>query len=149
MSLCRVFCFRCAKKTCLRCAGLPLRVCHRTDKELALFGEGGYQLAVNPLFQDVCEKIELRSATDNPDKPLFLKRLSTFWALNPQYSSSNTLMIENDVEKVDLNPAGNILCPAEWKAAGQGKDDRFLHPTGDFCTMLRELAKCEDIPTFA
>ena len=97
----------------------------------------------------MCEKIEQRTATDNPDKPLFLKRLQTFWALNPQYNSSNTLMIENDVEKVDLNPAGNVLCPAEWKAAGQGKDDHFLHPKGEFCDMLRELAACEDIPTFA
>jgi hypothetical protein len=128
----------------------PFSLNNRTEKELSLFGDGGYELAIDAMFQDMCEKVEQRSASRDLQKPLFMKRLVNFWASHPQYDASNTLLIENDVEKVDLNPLENVVCPVEWRSTGKGRDDRFLHPKGDFCAMLRELAKRTwDIPSFA
>ena len=117
-----------------------------SQQEMAMFGEGGYKLATDPQYQEECDTVDLRSATTEPAKPLFLKRLANFWATHPQYDEHNTVIIENDVEKVDCNRPENVICPAEWNR--NVKDDRFLHPKGEFCEMLRQLATCTDVLTF-
>lgn len=114
-------------------------------EEMAMFR--GYKLATEAQYQTECETVDLRSSTNNPEKSLFLKRLVNFWTRYPQYDEHNTVIIENDIEKVDCNRLENVICPAEWTR--NVKDDNFLHPQGDFCNMLRQLAACPDVLEFS
>ncbi|VVA35580.1 PREDICTED: ubiquitin domain-containing [Prunus dulcis] len=58
------------------------------------------------------------------DKPLFLKELKKVWegkcsktrsSSTGKYSSSNTLLMDNQPYKALLNPPHTAICPAEYK----------------------------------
>ncbi|XP_034225623.1 uncharacterized protein LOC117635405 [Prunus dulcis] len=87
------------------------------------------------------------------DKPLFLKELKKVWegkcsktrsSSTGKYSSSNTLLMDNQPYKALLNPPHTAICPAEYKV--DQVDDMALGPMGVFgwtgrcrCSFLHPL----------
>lgn len=57
------------------------------------------------LFQDqeYCTDSGFMSLEKN-DKPIFLKELDKLWKQKPQYSASNTLLVDDEPCKALLNP---------------------------------------------
>jgi hypothetical protein len=50
----------------------------------------------------------------NSKKPLFLKDLSIVWEKFPQWNASNTLIIDDSVEKLQRNPKYTSISPPTW-----------------------------------
>jgi hypothetical protein len=74
-------------------------------------------------------------------KPLFLKELSIVWSEFPCYDSSNTLLVDDHIEKFERNPQGTcavipryIYQSTDHKIAGHA--DSVLKPENSFCSLL-------------
>ncbi|WCJ34385.1 Haloacid dehalogenase-like hydrolase (HAD) superfamily protein [Euphorbia peplus] len=80
---------------------------------------------------------------ENIDKPIFLKELSKIWLNYLEYSSSNTLLIDNDPYKAILNPPQTAVFLNEYDAEDQ--DDDALGPEGELRNYLEALAKAEEV----
>ncbi|XP_021810195.1 uncharacterized protein LOC110753574 [Prunus avium] len=89
------------------------------------------------------------------DKPLFLKELKKVWeskcsktrsSSTGKYSSSNTLLMDNQPYKALLNPPHTAICPAEYKV--DQVDDMALGPKGELRLYLDGLADADDVPSY-
>ncbi|PON52967.1 FCP1 domain containing protein [Trema orientale] len=91
------------------------------------------------------------STLENKHKPLFLKESNKLWQnkylCRGQYSSSNTLLIDNKPYKALLNPPHtSIFTEHEYKV--DDVDDVALGPKSELRLYLDELAEADDIPSF-
>jgi len=82
--------------------------------------------------QDQCQSV------DNPDPeakaPLFLKNLSEVWNAFPQYDESNTLIIDDSLDKLQHNPDQCCWIPDKWSR--DMTEDRQLSDSGSFRQVL-------------
>mmetsp|Transcript_9994 Transcript_9994/g.15088 ORF Transcript_9994/g.15088 Transcript_9994/m.15088 type:complete len:473 (-) Transcript_9994:427-1845(-) len=84
----------------------------------------------------------------NPDvdgrgnvKPRFLKELSRVWKKFPCYNKSNTLLLDNDIEKCQVNPLGTCLIVPTFSFASSDRDeDNVLAPSGDLVRHLLAMS---------
>ncbi|EXC33910.1 hypothetical protein L484_012800 [Morus notabilis] len=88
---------------------------------------------------------------ENKRKPLFLKELKDLWqdrsiCIEGRYSSSNTLLVDNNPYKALLNPPHTAIFSDEYKV--DNVEDMALGPRGELRVYLDELAGAEDVPSF-
>ncbi|KAJ4832894.1 hypothetical protein Tsubulata_026354 [Turnera subulata] len=87
---------------------------------------------------------------ENRNKPIFLKELKKLFSSNRlkgKYSSSNTLLIDNDPYKALLNPPHTAIFPSEYKLENANYDSA-LGPKGELRLYLDGLAEAEDVPSY-
>ncbi|CAI9089738.1 OLC1v1024369C1 [Oldenlandia corymbosa var. corymbosa] len=64
-----------------------------------------------------------------------------------EFDESNTLLVDDSVEKSVRNLAGNVIHPITFTYIDKEFDKRLaIH--GDLCSYLNQLAKAEDVVTF-
>ncbi|KAL2509249.1 Haloacid dehalogenase-like hydrolase (HAD) superfamily protein [Forsythia ovata] len=88
------------------------------------------------------------------EKPLFLKNLKDLWEKKyrslpwekGQYSSSNTLLIDDEPHTCLLNPPDTAIFPQPYKK--HESKDTFLGPNGELRGFLEGLADADDVPTY-
>ncbi|KAK2981519.1 hypothetical protein RJ640_030981 [Escallonia rubra] len=102
--------------------------------------------------QEECTDSGFKSL-EKRDKPIFLKELKYVWEAkhsrswrHGQYSSSNTLMIDDDPYKALLNPPNTAIFPHEYKVNNVG--DKFLGPKSELRSYLDGLADADDVPSY-
>ncbi|KZV48935.1 hypothetical protein F511_09531, partial [Dorcoceras hygrometricum] len=88
---------------------------------------------------------------DKPYKPLFLKNLKSLWEMRyitrGQYSSSNTLLIDDEPHTCLLNPPNTDIFPDPYKK--HDTTDAFLGPNGELRKFLGGLADADvDVPSY-
>ena len=78
-------------------------------------------------------------------KPLFLKELSIVWSEFPCYDSSNTLLVDDHIEKFERNPQGTCAVIPRYIYQNTDKNtdntiaghaDSVLKPENSFCSLL-------------
>ncbi|XP_050229740.1 uncharacterized protein LOC126678872 [Mercurialis annua] len=99
--------------------------------------------------QEECTDSGLKSLENN-EKPLFFKELRKLWeSKSPslgQFSSSNTLMIDDKPYKCLLNPPNTGIFIDEYKA-GLGNDD-VLGENGELRVFLDGVAEADDVASY-
>ncbi|KAK2981520.1 hypothetical protein RJ640_030982 [Escallonia rubra] len=102
--------------------------------------------------QEECTDSGFKSL-EKRDKPIFLKELKYVWEAKHsrswrygQYSSSNTLMIDDEPYKALLNPPNTAIFPHEYKVNNVG--DKFLGPKSELRCYLDGLADADDVPSY-
>jgi len=86
--------------------------------------------------QDKCVCVQPHPT--NPKKPcLFLKVLSDLWEQDARWNKTNTVLIDDSIEKASRNPPFTSIHPREWGSAA--KDDAALLPGGAIRECLSEL----------
>ncbi|KAL2509254.1 Haloacid dehalogenase-like hydrolase (HAD) superfamily protein [Forsythia ovata] len=88
------------------------------------------------------------------EKPLFLKDLKLLWEKKyldlpwrrGQYSSSNTLLIDDEPHTGLLNPPNTAIFPRPYKR--HDSKDTFLGPNGWLRSFLEGLADADDVPSY-
>ncbi|CAA2994304.1 Hypothetical predicted protein [Olea europaea subsp. europaea] len=88
------------------------------------------------------------------EKPLFLKELKDLWEKKyrslpwekGQYSSSNTLLIDDEPHTCLLNPTDTAIFPQPYKK--HDVKDTFLGPNGELRGFLEGLADADDGRTY-
>ncbi|KAE9465541.1 hypothetical protein C3L33_02561, partial [Rhododendron williamsianum] len=90
---------------------------------------------------------------ERKDKPIFLKELKKLWedpAALPrrrwQYSSSNTLLIDDAPYKALLNPPNTAIFPESYKF--DMENDAVLGSNGELRLFLDGLAEAADVPSY-
>ncbi|KAA8518631.1 hypothetical protein F0562_016105 [Nyssa sinensis] len=90
---------------------------------------------------------------ENKEKPIFLQELNKLWEKNPslpwrkgQYSSSNTLFIDDEPFKALLNPPNTAIFPHAYKA--DNVNDTLLGPKGEMQRFLDGLADADDVTSY-
>ncbi|KAF7148601.1 hypothetical protein RHSIM_Rhsim03G0082500 [Rhododendron simsii] len=89
---------------------------------------------------------------EKKDKPIFLKELKKLWedpALpwrRGQYSSSNTLLIDDAPYKALLNPPNTAIFPESYKF--DMENDAVLGSNGELRLFLDGLAEAADVPSY-
>ncbi|XP_058208097.1 uncharacterized protein LOC131321101 [Rhododendron vialii] len=89
---------------------------------------------------------------ERKDKPIFLKELKKLWedpALpwrRGQYSSSNTLLIDDAPYKALLNPPNTAIFPESYKF--DMENDAVLGSNGELRLFLDGLAEAADVPSY-
>ncbi|XP_027177022.1 uncharacterized protein LOC113776130 [Coffea eugenioides] len=87
-------------------------------------------------------------------KPLFLKDLNKVWENKDRslpwpsgkYSSSNTLLIDDEPCKALLNPPHTSIFPHPYKS--DNCKDTFLGPKGELQVFLDGLADADEVPSY-
>ncbi|XP_065855062.1 uncharacterized FCP1 homology domain-containing protein C1271.03c-like [Euphorbia lathyris] len=92
--------------------------------------------------QSHCRTSEF-STLENKNKPMFLKELAKIWLNYSDYSSSNTLLIDNDPYKAILNPPYTAVFHPEYEA--NNYNDDALGPEGELREYLEGLAEAENV----
>ncbi|KAH7855847.1 hypothetical protein Vadar_029611 [Vaccinium darrowii] len=89
---------------------------------------------------------------EKKDKPIFLKELKKLWEdrtlpwRRGQYSSSNTLLIDDDPYKALLNPPNTAIFPESYKV--DIENDTVLGSNGELRVFLDGLADAADVPSY-
>ncbi|KAI8563157.1 hypothetical protein RHMOL_Rhmol03G0090900 [Rhododendron molle] len=89
---------------------------------------------------------------ERKDKPIFLKELKKLWEdpaqpwRRGQYSSSNTLLIDDDPYKALLNPPNTAVFPESYKF--DMENDAVLGSKGELRLFLDGLAEAADVPSY-
>ncbi|KAG6758659.1 hypothetical protein POTOM_039018 [Populus tomentosa] len=91
---------------------------------------------------------------ENKNKPIFFKELKKLWDNKSsnlpwrkgQYSSSNTLLIDDKPYKALLNPPCTAIFPTEYRP--DQLDDATLGPNGELRRYLDGLARAADVPAY-
>ncbi|XP_075512977.1 uncharacterized protein LOC142548509 [Primulina tabacum] len=88
---------------------------------------------------------------NKPEKPLFLKNPKDLWEkkyiTKGQYSSSNTLLIDDEPHTCLLNPPNTAIFPDPYKK--HDTTDAFLGPNGELRKFLDGLADADgDVPSY-
>lgn len=94
------------------------------------------------------------STKENKNKPIFFKELKKLWDNESsnlpwrkgQYSSSNTILIDDKPYKALLNPPCTAIFPTEYKP--DQLDDATLGPNGELRLYLDGLARAADVPAY-
>lgn len=94
------------------------------------------------------------STKENKNKPIFFKELKKLWDNKSsnlpwrkgQYSSSNTLLIDDKPYKALLNPPCTAIFPTEYRP--DQLDDATLGPNGELRRYLDGLARAADVPAY-
>ena len=73
----------------------------------AIFGRHAASLLV--LYQEDCRVETLRRATTDPPKAVFQKKLSSVWERYHMFTHKNTILLDNDREKLDCSPGENCI----------------------------------------
>lgn len=119
--------------------------CRRETLELGLFGEREKDLLfVNHSVHST--NLWPRHSVVSPDKPLFLKQLYRLWAEQfdrVAYDESNTILLDNHVEKFERNPLGTCIVVPEY-VDGSDPPDAVLAPDGELTAHLRAMAEAPD-----
>lgn len=79
-------------------------------------------------------------------KPLFLKELSRIWSSFPCYSASNTILVDNHLEKFERNPMGTCLILPEYSVKHTGDD--YLSNESELVRNLSQLCCCTDTSSY-
>ncbi|XP_073145303.1 uncharacterized FCP1 homology domain-containing protein C1271.03c-like [Henckelia pumila] len=84
------------------------------------------------------------------EKPLFLKNLKNLWEkkyiTKGQYSSSNTLLIDDEPHTCLLNPPNTAIFPDPYKK--HDTKDAVLGLNGELRKFLDGLADADDVPSY-
>ncbi|KAL2487250.1 Haloacid dehalogenase-like hydrolase (HAD) superfamily protein [Abeliophyllum distichum] len=127
---------------------------HNIDAALSCITGAGIENKLAFVWsQDECKKSGF-SCLEKREKPLFLKNLKDLWKNEyrslpwekGQYSSSNTLLIDNEPHTCLLNPPDTAIFPQPYKK--QDSKDTFLGPNGELRGFLEGLADADDVPTY-
>ncbi len=118
---------------------LALWSCTSQPGQLSLFPN----LADYILFdwnQDKATNMSPRTSAVGKDKPLFFKELSKVFREMPCFDPSNTLLIDDHVEKFERNQEGTGMVIYQYRAdAPHAGDDAALDPQGEVCRLLNKL----------
>mmetsp|Transcript_19917 Transcript_19917/g.33572 ORF Transcript_19917/g.33572 Transcript_19917/m.33572 type:complete len:1191 (+) Transcript_19917:54-3626(+) len=77
-----------------------------------------------------------RTSFISPAKPLFLKEIQKVWTKYPSFNASNTVLLDNHLEKFERNPFGTgIIVPDQEPEV----DDAVLAPESELCCHLLEM----------
>ncbi|CAK9138393.1 unnamed protein product [Ilex paraguariensis] len=103
--------------------------------------------------QEECTDSGFRSL-EKKEKPIFLKELKKLWEKKystlpwriGQYSSTNTLLIDDDPYTALLNPPNTAIFPKKYKA--DDVNDTYLGPKGEMQLFLEGLEDADDVPTY-
>jgi len=78
------------------------------------------------------------------DRPVLLKEMTRVWQTFPEYSTENTIILDDDEYKQARNPTHNWFCPVKFteELALEGNDEELVEGSG-LWTMLDELASFE------
>mmetsp|Transcript_12108 Transcript_12108/g.18297 ORF Transcript_12108/g.18297 Transcript_12108/m.18297 type:complete len:482 (-) Transcript_12108:49-1494(-) len=88
--------------------------------------------------QDQSTNLYPRTSIVSSHKPLFLKEMEKVWSLFPSYDSTNSVLLDNHVEKLERNPLGSCMLVPDFFV--DSVDDNELHPTNSLATHLRAMA---------
>lgn len=70
-------------------------------------------------------------------KPLFLKELTSVWEKFPSYDATNTILLDNHIEKCEKNPLGTCLIVPDFDL--EKFDDAVISPQGDIAQHLHAM----------
>lgn len=86
-----------------------------------------------------------RHSVVSPNKPLFLKQLTRLWSQfdRVDYNATNTILLDNHVEKFEGNPLGTCLVVPEYED-GVEPVDNVLALKGELVRRLASMAAAED-----
>jgi NLI interacting factor-like phosphatase len=83
-------------------------------------------------------------SSTRPGKPLISKKLELVWRLFRQYSSANTILLDDTKEKCVYNPAHTQVCPLPFEPEDESiPSDEELKPGNRLCLYLDKLAVFE------
>ncbi|XP_059669432.1 uncharacterized protein LOC132314608 [Cornus florida] len=112
-------------------------------------------MATAPQSQEECTDSGFKSL-ENKHKPIFLKELNKIWykknvsATLPmrggQFSSSNTLLIDDEPRTALLNPPNIAIFTHKYK--GDNGNDTLLGPEGELQLFLKGLADVDDVSSY-
>ncbi|KAH7854277.1 hypothetical protein Vadar_012023 [Vaccinium darrowii] len=101
--------------------------------------------------QEKCTDSGFKSL-ENKHKPIFLKKLKKLWE-DPTlpwccgtYSSSNTLLMDDEPYKALLNPPNTAIFPQSYKV--DNGNDAVLESKGELRLFLDGLAEADDVPSY-
>ncbi|XP_028093562.1 uncharacterized protein LOC114293645 isoform X1 [Camellia sinensis] len=89
---------------------------------------------------------------EKKNKPIFLKEMKKLWEDRTlpwpcgQYSSSNTLLIDDDPCKALLNPHNTAIFPDSYKV--ENGNDTVLGPKGELLEFLDGLSDVDDVQSY-
>ncbi|KAJ7976043.1 NLI interacting factor-like phosphatase [Quillaja saponaria] len=95
--------------------------------------------------QDQCTDSGFKTL-EKKDKPIFLKELNKIWKIRKQYSSSNTLLIDDEPYKALLNPPFTAIFTSEYSV--DQVNDAALGPNGEIRLYLDGLADADDVTSY-
>ncbi|KAF5953966.1 hypothetical protein HYC85_006822 [Camellia sinensis] len=101
--------------------------------------------------QEQCTDSGFKSL-DNKNKPIFFKELGKLWKdfnlpwPRRQYSSSNTLLIEEEPCKALLNPPNTAIFPDSYEVGND--NDTVLGPEGELREFLNGLADADNVQSY-
>ncbi|KAK1362170.1 FCP1 homology domain-containing protein [Heracleum sosnowskyi] len=95
--------------------------------------------------QEDCTDTEFM-CLDNKYKPIFLKELDKVWEKHGQYSSSNTMLIDDEPYRALLNPPNTAIFTKKY-IVGDVKDN-LLGPKGELQSFLDGLAEAANVPSY-
>ena len=89
-------------------------------------------------------RVEGGESVVSSEKPLFFKELRRLWTSDEgtMFDESNTLLVENLLERFQKNPLGTGMLLPNW-TAGQ-ENDGALRPSGEVCRLLVQLSTSHD-----
>jgi len=91
---------------------------------------------VDVLHQSDCIQAGTHPHEDKSDRACFVKQLDVLWKRHPRFSGQNTLLIDDSLYKVVLNPENTAIHPKTWDG---NPDDNFLSENGSLRTYLKKL----------
>ncbi|KAL8135874.1 putative FCP1 homology domain-containing protein C1271.03c [Apium graveolens] len=83
---------------------------------------------------------------ENKYKPIFLKELDKVWEKHGQYSSSNTLLIDDEPYRALLNPPNTAIFTKKYIVSDV--KDNFLGPKGELQAFLDGLVEAANVPSY-
>ncbi|XP_057506494.1 uncharacterized protein LOC130789677 [Actinidia eriantha] len=94
--------------------------------------------------QEECTDSGFKSL-EKKEKPIFFKELRKLWE-DGKFSSSNTLLIDDEPYKALLNPPNTAIFPPTYKV--DNGDDTALGPNSELRIFLDGLVDAEDVPSY-
>lgn len=87
---------------------------------------------------------------DNPPKPMFFKKLETFWYLFPKFNKSNTLVLDDSLYKMYFNdPSCYVILPQlekqnerQWEDFLKKDVAEFVCQWAESCDRAKTVSEC-------
>jgi len=110
---------------------------------LAIFalGKEYYEKLLFIFDQTMCEALPNE---EQPEKPLFMKNLTTVWAHFPPHDSSDTIIIDDSNAKLSRNPPDNCFVLNSW--TNVDAEDNEMADSGELMIYMRDLVASMPLP---
>lgn len=92
--------------------------------------------------QDMSTNLWPRHSQVSKAKPLFLKELEKVWRRFPEFNETNTILVDNHIEKFERNPLHTCLLIPEFKHEKNqnSQQDLTLSENGSLVKTLKAIA---------